>query len=186
MAHLQAKSVGGLLSGRVNTTVAFTNLAHVRQAPCASLLPSTRSYYRTPTVQDKASSPVPSSRPQPNKRRESFLWRRRERKEPRNRISTLALDPSITTEIEAQDARHESHQEQHSRFEENASRRRAEDRLMSRNQRRILLVAVVLLTPAVGRDVMEVIVPGLLGTIIFVGSKVKSGIKWVRRIGSTE
>lgn len=168
-----------LLSSRTSTATMFTNASRAIQAPLTPIIPLTRSYHQTFSLQDKASTPSPSSRPQQNKSRGTFFWRRRDRKETRNRISTLALDQSTT------EAEHESYQnrESGSKGHRNGSGR-SKDRLMSQNQRTILLFTVIFSIPIIGRDVMEFIVPGILGSVIFVGGKVKSGIKWVKSIGS--
>lgn len=154
------------------------------QIPFRSTILTARLYHQSVFLQDKTSTSSPTSRPQQSKPRRSFFWQRRDRKEARNRISTLALDPNATNGAGTQEAAYESNQRQQSGSKDETNGGNSRYRLMSRNQRNILIFTVVLSIPIIGRDVMEVVVPGLLGTIIFVGSKIKSGIKWVRRIGS--
>lgn len=188
MTHVQGLVVRRLLSHHIDTSLTTTNISLGRHIPCISTAYPRRAYHRSLPTQDKASSPArsPSPRPQQNKKRESLVWQRHDRKEPRKRISTLALDPSTIIESELASTRQDSHQGQSSRSEEQGQQRKPADKIFSRNQRRIMLLSTVLLLPVIGRDIMEVVVPGILGTIIFVGGKVKTGIKWVRRIGSME
>lgn len=188
MAYLQGRSIGQLLSSRINARVASTSLPQLQHLPHRSMRPSVRAYHQSSSAQDKASSPAqsPSPRPQQNKEGDSYIWQRGKRKETRNRISTLALDPNAVTEAEASDMRQSSHEQRGSQDEGDASRRKSAGKIPNRKQRRILLLSIILLMPVIGRDIMEVIVPGVLGTVIFVGSKVKSAIKWVRRMGSGE
>lgn len=168
-----------LLASRTSTLTMFTSASRATQAPLRPIVSLTRSYHQTSCLQDKASTPSPSSRPQQNKSRGTFFWKRRDRKETRNRISTLALDPS------ASETEHGSYKNRESGSKDDAnSSGKSRDKLMSQTQRRILLFTVILSVPIIGRDVMEFIVPGILGTIIFVGSKVKSGIKWMKSIRS--
>lgn len=184
--YLRGKMTARLIPRRIDTRIVSTNSTLLRTLPCTPIARLTRLYHQSSSSQDKAASPAPSSspRPQQGNKREALVWQSGKRKETRNRISTLALDVNAVTETEESSTKQGSHQDQHSKH--NNSGRRPADKILSRSQRRILLLSCILLLPVIGRDIMEVVVPGVLGTIIFVGSKVKSGIKWVRGIGSGE
>lgn len=188
MAHLKGRTLARLLSSRNDARTPLENLQQLYHLPHRSPRPAIRLYHQSSVTHDKASTPVPSPspRPQQNKKRESLVWQRGKQKEKRNRISTLAIDPNAIAETEEPGAQHESHHERHGEEEDDAGRRKPADRILSRNQRRILLLSGILLLPVIGRDIMEVVIPGVLGTVIFVGGKIKSGIKWVRRRGSRE
>lgn len=173
-----------VLPTRTNSAIMLARSLRSTQIPLRSTIFTARLYHQSASLQDKTSTSSPPSRPQQNKPRRSFFWQRRDRKEARNRISTLALDPNATNAAETQEAAQESYQRQQSGSGDEPNGGKSKYRLMSRNQRNILLFTVVLSIPIIGRDVMEVVVPGLLGTIIFVGGRIKSGIKWVRRIGA--
>lgn len=173
-----------LLPSQTSTAMMLAQSRRSIKIPLRSTISSARLFHQSSFLQDKPSASAPSSRPQQNKPRRAFFWQRRDRKETRNRLSTLALDPHAANEAETQEAAYGSRQKQQSGSKDETTNRKSRNRLMSRNQRNILLFTVVLSIPIIGKDVMEVVVPGLLGTIIFVGSKIKSGIKWLRRIGS--
>lgn len=92
-------------------------------------------------------------------------------------MSTLALEHSGATAAEIDVGTETA----------DARRRRGakgENKSTNLMSRRIVFWSIILLMPVFGRDVMEVIVPALLGTIIYVGGKIKTGIRWARQLGS--
>jgi len=118
-----------------------------------------------------------SSSSSKNQTRESWLTRRKRQRNARKKISTLALDHNSTLEPEAQEA--EANRE-HQHSKEKGDRQTGTSRLMTRRQRRLLLWTAVLTMPLWGRDIVQSVVPGSLGVLIFIAGNVKKAISWVR------
>lgn len=130
---------------------------------------------------------VPSNSRQSQKTaREPYFARRRRARNARSKISTLALDHNpISFETAQENAEHVRSSRQDSQQEQN-TKNGDNSRTINPKSRRLLLLAGVLLFPVVGRDVIEAIIPGLLGVLIFVGGNVKAAIKWVKSLGPEE
>jgi len=130
---------------------------------------------------------ISSSSRQPQKTtRESYLSRRRRQRNAGSKISTLALDhnpipleAALENVEDRNSSRSESRQEQK---EQKDSSNDSSTRTMSPRSRRLLLLAGLLLFPVVGRDLIEAVIPGLLGVLIFVGGNVKAALKWVKSL----
>ena len=81
------------------------------------------------------------------------------------------------SEPEAQEAEADK---EHQQSQQKDDRRTGTSRLMTRRQRRLLLWTALLTMPLWGRDIVETVVPGTLGVLIFIAGNVKKAISWVR------
>lgn len=107
--------------------------------------------------------------------RESWVARKRKQRSTRKKISTLALEQSpaaFQPVADAESTRNGSHEQQ--------DRAKRSDQVLTRKQRRLLFWVAILTLPVWGRDVVEAVVPGLLGIFIMVGGKIKAGIKRIK------
>ena len=120
-----------------------------------------------------------SSRKSPNNARESWFARRRRERSTRKKISTLALDHNSAFEADA------SREQERSRRQDDGSETQPKE-WMTRRQRRLLLWSVVLTMPVWGRDIVESVVPGMLGIFILVAGKIKRGIGWMRSLNKDD
>lgn len=118
-----------------------------------------------------------SSSSNKNQTRESWFTRRKRQRNARKKISTLALDHNSTYEP---DAREPGASQEYQQSQEKDGRGTDTDRLMTRRQRRLLLWTAVLTMPLWGRDIVETVVPGTLGVLIFTAGNVKKAISWAR------
>lgn len=123
---------------------------------------------------------IPSStRKSPNNARESWFAKRRRERSTRKKISTLALDHNSAFEADT------SREQEQSRRQDDGSETKTKPR-MTRRQRRLLLWSAVLTMPVWGRDIVESVVPGMLGIFILVAGKVKRGINWVQSLSKDD
>lgn len=114
-----------------------------------------------------------SSRKSPNNARESWFARRRRERSTRKKISTLALDHNSAFEADT------SREQERPRRQDDGRQTQTEGG-MTRRQRRLLFWSVVFTMPVWGRDIVESVVPGMLGIFILIAGKIKRGIGWVR------
>lgn len=105
--------------------------------------------------------------------RESWFARRKRERSARKKISTLALDHNSAFEADASREQTESQRQEDGNEADNQSQRR-----MTRRQRRLLLWTAVLTMPLWGRDIVESVVPGMLGVFILVAGNIKKALKW--------
>lgn len=101
---------------------------------------------------------------------------RRKQEQSRKKISTLALEHNLLL------FEHPGRTEKGSQSSEK-SNSQGSTQAVSRRQQRLMLLGIVLLMPIIGRDLIEAVVPGMLGVIIFVAGKIKAGVKLVRSLG---
>lgn len=160
-------------------------LRHI--SPRALLSASTSSYTAVATTlqHTRASSflndnsiPSRSRKPQ-SSTGGSWFSRRRKQRTARSKISTLALDPQMMgLPVKQQDLQDSNdHQKQHDKKGETQPEETAK---VSRRTRKLLIWCTVLSMPIWGQDILEAVVPGVLGVVIFVAGKIKSGVVWVR------
>lgn len=119
--------------------------------------------------------------------RESWFSRRRKQRNARSKISTLALDPqSMGLPKEQAQSQEAAGQSQRQKDGEYTQSEYATRKLNPRT-RRVLIWCAVLSMPIWGQDILEAVVPGALGVFLFVASKIKAGVIWIRSpFGSSE
>lgn len=115
-----------------------------------------------------------SSRKSQKGARESWFARRKKERSARKKISTLALDHNLKVESDKDASREHAQSDQQGRKGQDTGS------LMTRRQRRLLLWTAVLTMPLWGRDIVETVVPGMLGVFILVAGKIKRAINWAR------
>lgn len=120
-----------------------------------------------------------SSRKSPNNGRESWFAKRRRARSTRKKISTLALDHNSAFETDAR-KEHEQSQRQDDGGETPTHQK------MTRTQRRLLLWSVLLTMPLWGRDIVESVVPGMLGIFILLAGSIKRGVGWMRSLSKDD
>lgn len=145
-------------------------------------------YSRAIVHQTRASSflndnSIPSRNRKPQTTvRDSWFARRRKQRNPRSKISTLALDPQmvdIAAEQPLQTAQEISEQSRRTDEQENSGSEKTNTKLSPRARRLIFWCALISM-PIWGQDILEAVVPGILGVVIFVASNIKKGISWVK------
>lgn len=124
-------------------------------------------------------SSIPSrNREPPSTARESWFARRRKLRNTRSKISTLALDSQqIGMTADQAPAQTFARRTQKAEDQEKTEPTTANRRLTSR---RLILWCTILSMPIWGQDILEVVIPGLLGILIFVASNIKKGVNWVK------
>ena len=120
-----------------------------------------------------------TTRPSQQKSRTSWLSRRRKERNTRSKISTLALDrrsamfgiEGTLSENAAEDTRDQGNEQEG---------KQSNPGMLTSRRRRLLMWTAILTMPIWGRDILEAVVPGLIGVIIQTAGNIKAGIHWVR------
>lgn len=116
-------------------------------------------------------TPSPSTQTQ-HKTKTSWFRRRKDRT-PRSKISTLAIDAQSSSEgVEEESSMKDQSKEE---------KQNDDTRLLEPRTRRLLIWTAVLTMPLWGRDILEIVVPGMLGVFIFVADRTRAGVRWVRK-----
>lgn len=150
----------------------FTSRTLPRQSTLPVIIPYQQ--LRQPSSIHEDSKPASSHKTRTNTR-ESWFTRRRRERSSRKRISTLALDR--TSSFEGDSSSGQGEPQPYDDSSEAQTRGR-----MTRRQRRLLVWTVVLSMPVWGREILETVVPGMIGVFIFVAGRIKSGIIWTRSL----
>lgn len=137
---------------------------------------------RASSFLNDSAAPSRSRRAQ-SKPRESWFSRKRKAKNSRSKISTLALDPT-TAHSEAEQTRSKGAREEESEQQDEDSTDN-KSQILNPRMRRLLLWGSILTMPIWGRDILETVIPGMLGVFLFVASRIKAGVRRIRRGFST-